>query len=274
MEKLYKYFRFNEYTILNFENNGIYAPTRDKLNDPFDSLFGSKIDGRKTKYQELIKLITREYPNSFTDLSHNNDNLFHIIKFYKIDLGLIIEKYKSNIDFTEYYLYISQKMKIISFTTRKVSNLMWAHYSESFHGLMIEYLVSQGNSNLEELIDVDYKKRNLVYDGVETINKFVFGYKSKDWSYEKEKRIIVDLDKGENYYKKVKIESIYFGYRFFEDLKDKKDAIKLLNRLVDYLNENPKIKLYFSKLNEQEQKIKYIKVDLKLLLLKISENTL
>lgn len=208
--EVYKYFRFNEHFVDNILNKRIFAPTRDKLNDPFDALAYVKIDGRKTNYKKLINAVESKYPNLFENRIFSNNELYKIIKEHSIDLNKLIQDNNLEIDPTDYFKFIASKMKVISFSRNRDSVLMWSHYSESFNGIMCKYKIFPNNIEHERVISVKYEARNHSLYNLNSAIDYIFGYKLYEWHYENELRVVIDSEDKE-YFHNIELQAIYFG---------------------------------------------------------------
>ena len=128
-------------------------------------------------------------------------------------------------------------MGIYSLAGRFNHELLWAHYANSHKGFCIEYNLHElqnGYSN-EDLytFQIKYNSRppqlslSDITNG-DTLNaiKKVAGFKSKEWQYEKEIRIVFDKPKLRHYHPKA-ITGIYFGLRMPMEIRD--DIMKRLS---------------------------------------------
>ena len=117
------------------------------------------------------------------------------------------------------------------------------HYAAGCHGFCLEYTFSP--KELVEVIEVKYKpelpRLNQTAD-VDALAKDAARYKTEDWDYEDEYRIV--YPKGDEYYKlPALITSIIFGT--YMDKQDRETVQSLF----------PKIKLQYARLNFDTVKI-------------------
>ena len=134
---------------------------------------------------------------------------------------------------------------------------MWSHYAEEHRGICIKYRLSSHFIKQEEndkyehmyLKKVEYKD-DIINIETPTLNSAIaFATKSKEWSYEKEVRLIDYNPNIETPYYGIAldvdshIESIYFGYRC-ED-----STINTIKALFKDKNETPKF--YKMKLDKE-----------------------
>ena len=142
--------------------------------------------------------------------------------------------------------------------------LLWAHYANSHHGFCIEY-------NFDELLNV-YTNEHLYpfpikystklpevrltditnMNALDMVNKLV-GYKSNEWKYEEEIRIVFDKPKLRNYSPNA-ITGIYFGLRMPQEQRDT-IMKRLTGRKIKFYEIIQKSKSY--KFERKEVKNKY-----------------
>lgn len=79
--------------------------------------------------------------------------------------------------------------KIICFTEKKNSLLMWAHYADHLHGVCLCFDTWKDKELFSHIYKVDYSR----YRNRERNYNFYYS-KSKDWSYEKEWRVVIQGD--------------------------------------------------------------------------------
>jgi hypothetical protein len=191
-----------ERDLLSLERDEFYAPTRDKLNDPFEGMFSR-------------------------DGIENDLNLFfEILQSSDEEANQAREKFGDALE--EIYKY-SDLAGIFSLSKTPNEELLWAHYADSHKGFCIEF-------DLEKLtwLDNDLSKLDIEYQNTpstvdfehladDTNSKFLntmFGKKSEAWKYEEEVRLISSSSGLKKYdYRAVK--AIYFGLNIAETEKNK-----------------------------------------------------
>ena len=196
-----------ERDLLSIEKNSLFASSIDSLNDPCEAMVFSEKLKKETK---LISSILGGKKSGLTD--------FH-----------------SQID--EFTSKLNEKVGIYSLAGRYNHELLWAHYANSHRGFCIEYdlyELQNGYSN-EDLyaFQIKYSSRppQLSLSDItsgDTLNaiKKVAGFKSKEWKYEEETRIVFDKPKLRHYHPKA-ITGIYFGLRMPIEVRD--DIMKRLS---------------------------------------------
>ncbi|HDM8174878.1 DUF2971 domain-containing protein [Vibrio harveyi] len=137
--------------------------------------------------------------------------------------------------------------RVLSLTREPLNPLMWAHYANSYEGVVIEFdsIVSQLNS--DEFV-IPASKGDMIYtrtkptmndfgsyygeflNNTEEILKRTFLFKSQDWSYEEEVRVVGELQSKHSLFKtelingrpmsmysfpKDSITAVYIGYNAF-----------------------------------------------------------
>lgn len=249
--ELYKFYRLNDNFIDNIKNKRIYASTRNDLNDPFDCLSFVKVDGRKTHYRSMIQVVKKEYPKSFEGITESNDSLHRVVKDNNINLIHLLEQYESDIDPNDYFKYLADNMRLISFTENNRSHLMWAHYADSYKGIIIKYDVSIYEDKNEILTQIKYGTKPQKLKDLKDVIDYIFGHKLDDWKYEEEVRVVLDKDKTEKYYENHDLKEVYFGARFWDN-GDK--LIKLLKKEFEKYND---VKYFKSIITEEDYGLSY-----------------
>jgi hypothetical protein len=93
---------------------------------------------------------------------------------------------------------ISEKFGVICFSRTSTQPLMWSHYGSSHGGLLIEFDRSDELFRNSSLFKVKYGEKRVGYDTTGKNAKRALlqlaRRKSRDWSYEKEYRLFVDLE--------------------------------------------------------------------------------
>lgn len=196
---LFKFCKFNVFTIQTLVNKTLYFSSPDKLNDPLDCRFKLKIknpNNFSNKTQEIIK-----YSGWFL----NEELDFFLNK----DANLRIGDEKRQVEFLHKFLTYVQNsyIGICSFSTVFSNNLLWSHYSDEARGLCLVFdkqkLIESIKENSKNL-NVKITPKRISYGGIKNIEIQLYkngnlGYsiehlfsKTKQWNYEKEFRIIVE----------------------------------------------------------------------------------
>lgn len=130
-----------------------------------------------------------------------------------------------------------EKYRILSLTEEKDNIVMWSHYSNNFNGVCIE-IGTEGQLSTAEKVDYSetvVKNRELsLYESAELALRM----KLKEWSYEKEWRVIIS-DQRYLQLKKGEIKKIIIGHKVSELIRDiiikmcKQNDIKVVVAFVD-----------------------------------------
>ena len=174
-EKLYKYFAFNNYWKDNVLNGTIVFNSACSFNDPLDSRWF-------LDYEKILK-------NRMNDIG-SNVNIVDELLTYKGKKRYTL--------FEEDMLYLYDSFRISCFSETPCSNVMWGHYADKHMGFCLEYDVVKLTDKLKPLLPVIYTDKP--FDASDIIDmrgindKYAMFcpalFKSKDWSYEKEWRIL------------------------------------------------------------------------------------
>lgn len=152
-------------------------------------------------------------------------------------------------------IFPESSLKICSFTTSNDNLLMWSHYANEHKGFCIEYELP--SSPIDELrrflYPVFYKKEifktqslNLKPEQQWAQALIASLFKSKDWSYENEWRLILIGGIGGDFYPMPKPSAVYLGSKIEDN--------ELYNVLIDELKNN-EIKTYKMKISNQKFKM-------------------
>lgn len=181
----------------------IYAPTFEKLNDPFEASFDDSISKTTVMLKAKYGVNTDEI-----------DKHWRSIQDFKKTLGIYSFELKTD---------------TMTFPTNE---LLWAHYANSHKGFCIEYDVDKlisSNEHFYEINRIDILYQNecpiiSINDIAEsnTILQKMFGTKSFAWTYENEIRLIYETS-SEKPYHPSSLKSIYFGLNM--DLQEQNNII-------------------------------------------------
>lgn len=189
-----------------------YLPTRGKLNDPTEGVFGKKIIDRTQCFINSLK----DKPAAYAGLKNISDI------------------------FDEIYEHVNTS-GVYSLTKNGLNELMWAHYANSHNGIAIEYdleLLTRFSSKPHlHFIDVKYQNTppELQIESLKPRNiiDVMLGYKSLDWNYEDEHRIVLDNISGLIPHDYRAIKSITFGINL-PDLHRKEIINYLSSRVTKF----------------------------------------
>lgn len=197
---LYKFYRNLEYAKDVIENDRLHLDMPSGYNDVFDSarvidesefdfvLYNNQIDSivryAPCEYKNLVFELLTLCPSTLLYLS----DVFAYLIQNNIPCD-VVGKIKSL--FCQ-YLRNTQPFnnRIICFTRNKKSLLMWAHYAEHLKGVCLCFDTKKDPELFKHVYKVDYTR----FRNRERNYNFYFS-KSKEWSYEKEWRAVIQSDK-------------------------------------------------------------------------------
>tara|TARA_B110000902_G_C14149750_1_gene529040 strand:+ start:63 stop:911 length:849 start_codon:yes stop_codon:yes gene_type:complete len=203
------------------QNNELYVPSVNQLNDPFDCLIKydySEIENEGLS-KRVINLYFEEFGDKISELGYNKKEL--------------INNSDSNIQLTllnlkKYYDGVFEKNRekhlgVISFSKIWNNLLMWSHYSNSHKGFCVGFNTQKliNSRKFENGCKVFYPQNYPLVkpfdNDVEKITS-IFYNKSNDWSYEEEYRMIKSFGSHRNNdeFKKQKI--FYFEDNFISEV--------------------------------------------------------
>ena len=141
--------------------------------------------------------------------------------------------------------------------------LMWAHYTNNYHGFAIKFKKLsvahiEGSNDIMDFAPVIYTDTFKVISNTSPIAKgYVLTVKSKRWSYEKEWRIIKTIQENERrlYFKRDIIEEVYIGHKIL----DSNEAIyHLITNIVEEKYSNASIYVVYPHPHKLELKFENI----------------
>lgn len=278
--KLYKYRPLNDFSLENLETETFYMSKISDLNDPFE--FYPSLNYEEQFLKTISDPHLRKQTFEKTGLNITDEDIRKIKSskdwyetFEKIckEKGFISSKSKE-----QYYEeFISgwfndinearKHLRIISFSAKNNSPIMWSHYSDCHKGICIEYdtkeiilknpLLPVTYSNMlykmPDFEDVDAKTQDLAI-----FKSFLI--KAKNWDYEDEWRIVIPIhDKNRHneilFYQAPKPTAIYLGHRFSENTNFKR------KQLENYVNKY-KTPVFSMRMDHDEYKMIPIEVNL------------
>lgn len=208
-------FRFrspSKWTLSELEEGYVYFAERSELNDPHDAnprmiQFTKNSDELERFYQQLA--------NSFPTQEGKND----FLSTYTPDsLRVFIEE---KIEF--YVLHFG----VVCFTVHLKNFPLWANYANKSSGLCLQFNVEMDKELFKDFRPMKYipKPKLLNFNPLsesEYLTKLFF-YKTSDWSFEKEWRLL-KVHTGKFYFNRDALEKIILGYnakpKFIKEVKD------------------------------------------------------
>jgi hypothetical protein len=192
------------------ENNELYIPSVNELNDPFDCLINydySEIE-KEGLSERVVKMYFEEFGEKISELGYTREKL---INNTDKNTKLTLLNLKKDIDNS----FVGNRKKhfgVVSFSEIWDILLMWSHYSNSHKGFCVGFntkKIIESNffqSGCKIFYPKNYPKVNPFDSDVKKIVDMFFS-KSEDWKHEKEYRMTKQLgyNRNDNEFQKQKI---------------------------------------------------------------------
>ncbi|MBV7440680.1 DUF2971 domain-containing protein [Weeksellaceae bacterium TAE3-ERU29] len=203
----------------------LYFPTYSDFNDKFDMQRPFRFDNNLS-FEEWKKVLEKEDEKEFYSLTEEK-------------LEIMFDKYKSGIDWREYYethLGIMKNFGVYSLSKNNNNDVMWAHYSNNSKGFCIGFDIRNIQNILFRCIirEVKYLDKEIImpHNSKNKIDTYLdlFITKNNKWSYEEEIRIFKTWTEED---RKIKldensIKEIIFGIDTSKE--DMKEIIEEVNK--------------------------------------------
>ena len=214
---IYKYRKLekSENTINLIKVGELYFSSPDELNDPFDS---------RISY-DFFNLSEFEIKIHLTTLFQRLISMGKDPKLTRVYFDQILSNRGELQDLNDNSNFAVTNLKIGIFSSSKEWDnlLMWSHYGDHHKGIVVGLNEEKIINNNKFLIcgDVNYPIDNIPptllpsMSTIESMNKRFF-YKAKDWSYEREFRLLNDLQPDlfdRKLFCHESVEEITFGFR-------------------------------------------------------------
>lgn len=219
------------------------------FNDPFDMKWRTVIEGApQEKRARLLKIMGQNPDIATGTKAHRESEASRILA----DQSVLLERAN------QAGINNANNAGVLSLSSEPRSILMWSHYAVNHTGIALQFEIAKHSTFFVPAITVkyisDYPIRNWVDDSHKDLEKGLYG-KYKDWSYEKERRII-HADFANNYlpYKPFALTGIILGCCFAE--------FEWLRKILAERNEkhrNLPLKLYKTVQSDSQYKLKIIK---------------
>ncbi|MCZ8531163.1 DUF2971 domain-containing protein [Alteromonas sp. PRIM-21] len=216
----YKYREWNDYTKKLLETNEFWFSSPKHFNDPFDCQI--RINRDDINETLAIDFLSQSYAKSKDEKSHFYNRAYSNFDECKGDLEEVCDFLRERIrDFEEYF----DDKGILSLSANPKSLLMWGHYGQNHKGISIGLADTSGAFLADSRFsnDVNYQSeypkitaRDIVMakssEDWDVFVDLIFHTKSSEWSYEKERRVV--MSKGDKLYKTpCVITEVIFGAR-------------------------------------------------------------
>ncbi len=249
--RLYKYQKFNNYSIKNLKNTKIYFNRPIDFNDPFD--ITASMENIEYTNSDVV-----EYYNKSID-EGKLGNSRRVTKYSEIP-ETIINQIESAIDEIAKSTQEkrSKKTGCSCFSETNKDILMWSHYADGHRGFCLEFDTSFDPFN--NAIKVDYKEDYQTWNPFtimmnkneeEQLREFrkPLRHKFESWRYEKEWRIFHEEPQVLYGYKVKALTAVYFGLAI--DYADLEIICLIL------LGQNPDIKFYKAIRDKKPYKVNF-----------------
>lgn len=201
---LYRYRALNDFTIQSLRDNSLYFARPDQLNDILDGRFyvpprslSNDEEARVRRSKELGHAFVRHLTIDKKSGGYKYKRVSHVDGSADDDLSnSIFRDLKDDLEGP------SLQCGICCFSQTPFSIPMWAHYADNHAGICIEYsttpeLFAQLQSKKFSLLPVVYRKDLVHLDPMQLVDneervlvETIAQYKSPEWSYEMEWRLI------------------------------------------------------------------------------------
>lgn len=284
---LYRHRTCSKYSIRGFRNDSVIAVSPSLFNDPYDCLLKYNLPENKggmskDQYDQIAELYknTGHLPEEFERYMPLQwiEDFKKIIEQYIAGEWSYNDNSESDFDSDSFIEknalvpcsdILHKFSRVACFSEKKDSVLMWSHYTDQHKGFVLGYdLSTEFNKDaLDYLYPVIYSNKR--YDASEAM-RYLVGemikmqnnvngdqlfylagalYKSKDWAYEKEWRLISYGNKEELVEIKLRPSCIYYGSRIDpDDLEELHEiavskGIREYNATVDRTSSHYRMKL-------------------------------
>lgn len=209
--RYYKYYKIDDYPLLNLSNNQFYFNSVDNVNDPFE--FSVRFDISDDYKARMLYHIRNDKVSLMKQLNIVGKNSEEI---YQDMEDQAIRSYQDNLE-NHFRQEMFKKAGITCFTDNYRSIQMWGHYADSFKGICVEYELS--DEFTEDMFKVRYadEPRTLKLSPENIKNppdiehfRDVLLTKHKDWCYENEYRLLGESGTVREHNSSC-IKSIFFG---------------------------------------------------------------
>ena len=213
---LFQYRPPEDWALRNLRNRAIYLGAPANFNDPYDCRTPLYVpaDLSREKFLRIRKVFGKKFRINFKGVPERELT------------------YALNEQFKNVHARMRQKCGIACFSESNENLLMWSHYAGRGKGFCVAFDTGDDMVFADERVypviysekPVDANTYNMWAQGEYTSFVEVLRYKSKDWAYEKEGRLITE-EKCEEFYKTKTLKAVYFGTEAEESTKNKIRAI-------------------------------------------------
>ncbi|MBA7581807.1 hypothetical protein ES708_23718 [subsurface metagenome] len=291
---LYKYVSLDKRLISGLINHEMWFsdPTKD-FNDPYDCRLTYDTDNSPQEIREYLEKVNHRRTEFLKRIQNHTEQIAYIRRYYSDisyqELDNILNEILSNqrLVFTSDFIdrrtdQITQNPKsietivnnaaredikdyrILCLTAEPNNIVMWAHYSSNHQGVCLKLDTTNDIPFFTFPIKVKYVRQYPKYNYIREYDnnnafKYIAGTKFNSWRYEKEYRIIKNINNttfrntGLLSYDKSVLHSIYFG------IHTRDEDIELITN-INYQYFNNRIKLYKAKEKQKYFKLDYLRI--------------
>ncbi|MCK9425824.1 MAG: DUF2971 domain-containing protein [Ignavibacteriaceae bacterium] len=244
---LYKFKTFDQNNYYqDILKNILYFPSVSQLNDPFDCAIPIRYD--LCSKQEIFKICNATNSHYYPSANRSIRRKETIEQARKLRQEI---RQTPDIVYTRINNYVENNLGVFALTEELKNLLLWAHYTDAHKGFCIEFDAQMLRNMLINgfiyvnkralLLKINYENEfPLIHptrNSTDDRARLQLGTKSKDWSYEREWRIIhLDGSRCKEPVPPVIIKRIYFGMLASEE--NIKTSVEILNKF------NPKIEMF------------------------------
>jgi hypothetical protein len=249
---VHKFSTVSEETIKSLESGEVWFSDPEGFNDPYDCNLNVNSELTLDEIKKYMHLIAITYGWELPPRSVIND--FHL---------------NQRVRFSEIYRKEIKNYGISCFSLRDDSLLMWSHYADKHKGMCLTFNTKRDELFFKGIFPVLYTKQypefNIAKEALKhnsidqslAINSmfFMLGFKSIDWLYEKELRLVRQKQSDEPFrglvkFNKLSLIDLKFGTKTSDD--DIYKVCKILSSL-----EYNHVRIWRARLSNFEFKIEY-----------------
>lgn len=227
-DKIYKYYKINNYLIDNLKNSTLWFSKAADFNDPYDC------------YAELIHYEFRNEKQLKERAQQVVNSAFNTSRKVRRTEARYVIKHKAK--FVEGYYATRQDtidtQGICCFSLSSKNTLLWSHYANCHQGICLEF----DHFTLKKTFDIHKVKYTEKFEPINYFDdpgkalKYLFTTKAKDWDYEQEYRAIKE-GAGLSTFNKSCLTGIIFGCKVSEsDVELVKTTIEKMGYNLSYFN--------------------------------------
>ena len=217
---LYRYFRIRDDTLRSLAESKLWFSNLSGYNDPFEGAVLPTIRGTPHDFRLLIdRALKREAAIiGAADAAHRREQKLRTLETVSSS-SKTFEAFLDKLDnqFRESRSVLTNTAGILSLSERNDSILMWSHYAESHRGFCLEMNVHEDDRYSPFCYPVRYQANYPLFDHFSTSSEerlqLMLLTKAKEWSYEKEWRILSTERFGLKSFRSSLVKGLIIGHR-------------------------------------------------------------